>query len=72
MPFVNIKTPEGALSRAQKEEIVHRTTDMLAEYFSEAARPHTMVLIEEVKDGGYARADEVFIIPEAYRAKDGA
>jgi 4-oxalocrotonate tautomerase len=28
-----------------------------------------MVLIEEVKDGGYARADEVFVIPEAYRAK---
>jgi len=37
MPFVNIKTPEGALSRAQKEEIVHRATDMLIEYFSEAA-----------------------------------
>jgi 4-oxalocrotonate tautomerase len=29
-----------------------------------------MVLIEEVKDGGYARADEVFVIPDAYRAKD--
>ncbi|MCL6707486.1 4-oxalocrotonate tautomerase family protein [Pseudomonas sp. R2.Fl] len=70
MPFVNIKTPEAALTRAQKEEIVHRTTDMLVEYFSEAARPHTMVLIEEVKDGGYARADEVFILPEEYRAKD--
>ena len=70
MPFVNIKTPEGALSRAQKEEIVHRTTDMLVDYFSEAARPHTMVLIEEVKDGGYARADEVFTIPPAYRSAD--
>lgn len=72
MPFVNIKTPEGALSRAQKEEIVHRATDMLVEYFSEAARPHAMVLIEEVKDGGYARADEVFILPDAYRAKAGS
>lgn len=70
MPFVNIKTPEGALSRQQKEEIVHRTTNMLVEYFSEAARPHTMVLIEEVPDGGYGRADEIFVIPEAYRAKD--
>jgi 4-oxalocrotonate tautomerase len=70
MPFVNIKTPEGALSRAQKEEIVHRTTDMLVEYFSEAARAHTMVLIEEVKDGGYARADEVFVLPARHRAKD--
>jgi 4-oxalocrotonate tautomerase len=29
-----------------------------------------MVLIEEIKDGGYARADEVFVIPDAYRAKD--
>ncbi|MDQ0136316.1 4-oxalocrotonate tautomerase [Neorhizobium galegae] len=71
MPFVNIKTPEAALNRAQKEEIVHRMTEMLVEYMSEAARPHTMVLIEEVKDGGYGRADEIFIIPDAYRAKDG-
>ena len=70
MPFVNIKTPEAALTRAQKEEIVHRTTDMLVEYLSEAARPHTMVLIEEVKDGGYGRADEIFVMPDAYRAKE--
>ncbi|AYD02288.1 4-oxalocrotonate tautomerase family protein [Neorhizobium sp. NCHU2750] len=68
MPFVNIKTPEGALTRSQKEEIVHRMTDMLVGYMSEAARPHTMVLIEEVKDGGYGRADEIFTIPDAYRA----
>jgi 4-oxalocrotonate tautomerase len=71
MPFVNFKLPEAALSRGQKEEIVHRTTAMLVEYLSEAARPHTMVLIEEVRDGGYGRADEVFVMPEAYRAKDG-
>ena len=70
MPFVNIKTPEAALSKAQKQEIVHRTTEMLVEYMSEAARPHTMVLIEEVKDGGYGRADEVFVVPDAYRAKN--
>ena len=70
MPFVNIKTPEGALSKSQKEEIVHRATEMMVEYFSEAVRPHTMVLIEEVKDGGYGRADEVFILPAEYRAKE--
>jgi 4-oxalocrotonate tautomerase len=29
-----------------------------------------MVLIEEIPDGGYARADEVFVIPEPYRATD--
>ncbi|WP_375691930.1 4-oxalocrotonate tautomerase family protein [Pseudooceanicola sp. LIPI14-2-Ac024] len=68
MPFVNIKTPEAALSAAQKAEIGHAVTELLVGYFSEAARPHTMVLIEEVPDGGYYRADAVFTIPEAYRA----
>ena len=70
MPFVNYKLPEAAMNRRQKEELVHRTTAMLVEYFGEAARPHTMVLIEEIPDGGYARADEVFVIPDAYRAKE--
>jgi 4-oxalocrotonate tautomerase len=69
MPFVNIKTPEAALDAGQKAEIGHRVTDLLVEYFTEAARPHTMVLIEEVKDGGYYRADEVFTVPADYRAR---
>ena len=68
MPYVNIKTPEGALRAEQKAEIGHRVTEMLVEYFSESARPHTMVLIEEVKDGGYYRADEIFVLPADYRA----
>ena len=68
MPFVNIKTPEAALTPAQKTDLAHRVTELLVEYFSEAARPHTMVLIEEVKDGGYHRADALFTIPEPYRA----
>lgn len=70
MPFANFKVPEAALSRAQKEELVHRTTSMLVEYFGEQARAHTMILIEEVKDGGYARADEVFVVPAEYRARE--
>lgn len=72
MPFANFKLPEGALSKTQKKELIHKTTEMLVGYLTEAARPHTMVLIETVPDGGYGRADEVFIIPDAYRAKDRA
>ena len=70
MPFANIKVPQAALSKAQKEEIVHRVTSLFVDYFSEGVRPHTMVLIEEDPDGGNGRADEVYVIPEAYRAKD--
>ena len=70
MPFADFKVPQAALSKTQKEEIVHRVTSIFTDYFGEAVRPHTMVLIEEVPDGGYGRADEVFVIPDAYRAKD--
>jgi 4-oxalocrotonate tautomerase len=70
MPFANIKIPQAALSRSQKAEIVHNLTALFVHYFGEAARPHTMVLIEEVPDGGYGRADEVFVVPDAYRARD--
>lgn len=70
MPFANIKIPEAALSRTQKVDLAHRVTELFVQFFSEQARPHAMVLIEEVKDGGYYRADEVFIVPADYRARD--
>ena len=70
MPFANFKVPQAALSKTQKEELVHRTTSIFVEYFGEAVRPHTMVLIEEVPDGGYGRADEIFVIPDPQRAED--
>jgi len=70
MPFANYKLPEAALSTAQKAELIHKTTELFVDLFGEVVRPTTMVLIEEVPDGGYGRADEVFIMPEEYRARD--
>ncbi|MER9299772.1 4-oxalocrotonate tautomerase family protein [Mesorhizobium sp. M0621] len=70
MPFANFKMPQAALSKAQKEDLIHRTTQMFVDIFGEGVRPYTMVLVEDVADGGYGRADEVFTVPEAYRAKE--
>jgi 4-oxalocrotonate tautomerase len=70
MPFANYKLPQASLSTAQKEDLIHKTTELMVGYFGEVVRPTTMVLIEEVPDGGYGRADEVFVMPEKYRAKD--
>jgi 4-oxalocrotonate tautomerase len=53
MPFANFKVPEGTLSAAQKEEIVHRVTDLYAEFYGDGARATTVVLVEEVPDGGW-------------------
>jgi 4-oxalocrotonate tautomerase len=72
VPFANYKVPQGTLTIEQKEEIIHRTTDLLAEYFGEGTRPHTMVLIEEVTDGGWGRADETLTLAKmAQRAAAG-
>jgi 4-oxalocrotonate tautomerase len=60
MPFANFKIPQGMMTAAQKADLIHRTTDLLVSYFGEGARLHTMVLVDEVVDGGYGRADAVF------------
>ena len=60
MPFANYKIPQGMITAEQKAEIIHRTTDMFAHYFGEGVRPYTMVLVDEVTDGGFGRADQVF------------
>ena len=69
MPFANYKFPEGIVDNARKEEIIHRTTDMLVEFFGEAVRPYTMVLVEEVTDGGWGRADETLTLEKMGKAR---
>ncbi len=68
MPFANYKFPQGTLNAKEKEEIIHRTTDIFAEYFGEDVRPYTMVLVDEVVDGGWGRADETLTL-EKMQAK---
>ncbi|MFE9453727.1 tautomerase family protein [Streptomyces sp. NPDC006739] len=53
MPFANFKVPAGSLDEKQKELIVTRTTELYAEIYGERARANTMVLVEEVADGGW-------------------
>ncbi|NYE59425.1 4-oxalocrotonate tautomerase [Duganella sp. 1224] len=62
MPFANFKFPEGIIDAARKEEIIHRVTDMFVEYYGEGVRQYTMVLVEEVADGGWGRADETLTL----------
>jgi 4-oxalocrotonate tautomerase len=62
MPFANFKVPEGTLTAEQKELIVHRVTDLYVEIYGERARPNTMVLVEEVSDGGWGIGDHVLTL----------
>jgi 4-oxalocrotonate tautomerase len=62
MPFANFKVPAGTLSAAQKQTIIHRTTDLYAEIYGEQARANTLVLVEEVADGGWGIGDNVLTL----------
>jgi 4-oxalocrotonate tautomerase len=62
MPFANFKVPAGTLSAEQKETIIHRATDLYAEIYGERVRPNTMVLVEEVPDGGWGIGDYVLTL----------
>lgn len=62
MPFANFRVPQGTLTAEQKEEIIHKTTQMYVDYFREDVRPHTMVLVDEVVDGRWGRADETLTL----------
>jgi 4-oxalocrotonate tautomerase len=62
MPFANFKVPAGTLDTEQKEKIVHRTTELYVELYGERARATTMVLVEEVPDGGWGIGDHVLTL----------
>ena len=40
------------------DDVTDRGSDAFAGYFGEGVRPYVMVLVDEVKDGGWGRADE--------------
>ncbi|HZG04709.1 MAG TPA: 4-oxalocrotonate tautomerase family protein [Streptomyces sp.] len=62
MPFATFKVPAGSLSAEDKEKIVTRTTDLYAEIYGDRARATTLVLIEEVPDGGWGIGGDVLTL----------
>ncbi|MFE6590551.1 4-oxalocrotonate tautomerase family protein [Streptomyces sp. NPDC057781] len=59
MPFAHFKVPEGTLTPEDKQKIIERTTDLYAEIYGDRARPTTVVLVDEVADGGWGVAGNV-------------
>lgn len=59
MPFANLKIPAGLLGPEQKRELIEKVTQAYVDAFGEGARPNTMVLVDEVVDGGWGVAGAV-------------
>ncbi|SFR28083.1 4-oxalocrotonate tautomerase [Lentzea waywayandensis] len=62
MPFANLKVPAGTLSAEQKQTLVEKVTDLYADTFGDAVRDNTMVLVDEVVDGGWGIRGEVLTL----------
>ena len=70
MPFANIKIPSGLLDEGEKRDLTSAIAEVLAATFGDGSRATTMVLIEDVPEGGYYRAGET-ISGEAIRLRSG-
>jgi 4-oxalocrotonate tautomerase len=60
MPLVNVKLIEGVFSQDQKQEMIRRMTDIMADLEGEHMRPVTVVIIEEVKSGDWGVGGKAF------------
>ena len=60
MPLVNVKLIEGVFSQAQKQEMIRRMTDIMADLEGEHMRPVTVVIIDEVKSGDWGMGGKAF------------
>ncbi|MBT2414140.1 4-oxalocrotonate tautomerase family protein [Streptomyces sp. ISL-12] len=62
MPFANFKVPAGSLDEKEKKEIVTRATQLFVDIYGERARATTLVLVEEVTDGGWGIGGDVLTL----------
>ncbi|MEU9497900.1 tautomerase family protein [Streptomyces sp. NPDC048196] len=70
MPYANFKDPADTLSQRQKEQIITRTTDLYVEIYGERARATTLVLVEDVPDGGWGIGGHVLTAAEIQQSPD--
>ncbi|MGP4002447.1 tautomerase family protein [Streptomyces sp. 8N706] len=71
MPFANFKVPADTLTAEQKEQIITRTTDLYAEIYGERARATTLVLVEDVPDGGWGLGGDVLTLAKIQQKPQG-
>jgi 4-oxalocrotonate tautomerase len=54
MPYAQLKVPAGTLTPESKQKLIDAVTDAYADVYGERARPTTLVLLDEVAEGGWS------------------
>ena len=72
MPVVTIQVPLGSLDAAKKATMIAKVTDAVVEAEGiPAVRGGTLVLIEEIPDGGWGRAGHALTLEQMKAALAG-
>jgi 4-oxalocrotonate tautomerase len=64
MPFANLKVPAGTVTAAQKRDLVDQVTKLYTDLYGERAKANTMVLVDEVVDGGWGIGGDVLTLAQ--------
>ncbi|MER6302007.1 tautomerase family protein [Kitasatospora sp. NPDC001539] len=54
MPFANLKVPADTLTAESRKRLQDAVTDAFVGVYGERARATTLVILEEVADGGWS------------------
>lgn len=54
MPFANLKVPADTLLPETRKKLTDAVTDAIVDAYGERARATTLVILEEVPDGGWS------------------
>jgi 4-oxalocrotonate tautomerase len=53
MPLIQVKLIDEVFTPAQKKEIITKLTDTMVSIEGENLRPYTLVILEEIRSGGW-------------------
>jgi 4-oxalocrotonate tautomerase len=60
MPLIRATLVENVLTPEQKQDLISRITDAVTAIYGETMRPHTWVLIDEIKSGQWGTGGHGF------------
>lgn len=64
MPLIEIKVFEDEFSDEQRAGIIEAVTDAMVSFTGESIRPHTWVVLEEVKSGNWGIGGGALGLPD--------
>ena len=64
MPLVEIKVFEDEFSDDERADVIAAVTDAMVRFTGERIRPHTWVVLEEVKSGGWGIGGTALGLPD--------